>query len=100
MPLVGRSRQPARCMNVDLPEPDGPVNATNCPRGISSEMPRSARTSISPTAYVLVRSRTAMRGVSFIAHLHDVRHHDSRRAAVVMLPVASLQAEPLLMPFQ
>ena len=35
-PHVGRSRQPRRCMNVDLPEPDGPVSATNSPGSTSS----------------------------------------------------------------
>ncbi len=28
------------CMNVDLPEPDGPVTATNSPALISSDTPR------------------------------------------------------------
>ena len=37
-------------MNVDLPEPEGPRTATNSPRGIVSETPRSARTSFSPMA--------------------------------------------------
>src|SRR4051794_28015917 len=59
-PLDGRSRQPMMCMNVDLPDPDGPVTATNSPRYTSSDAPRSARTSTSPTWYVLVRSRTEM----------------------------------------
>ena len=31
-PEVGRSRQPRMCISVDLPEPDGPVTATNSPR--------------------------------------------------------------------
>ncbi len=37
------------CMNVDLPEPDGPVTATNSPRPISRVTPRSAFTLWSPT---------------------------------------------------
>src|SRR5262249_34504385 len=48
-PLVGRSRQPTMCMNVDLPDPDGPVTHTNSPGWTSSEAPRSAFTSMSPT---------------------------------------------------
>ena len=36
-PDVGRSRQPRMCMNVDLPEPDGPVSATNSPASMSSD---------------------------------------------------------------
>ena len=33
------------CMNVDLPEPDGPVTARNSPRWTSRLTPRSACTS-------------------------------------------------------
>ena len=32
------------CMNVDLPEPDGPVTARNSPFGTSMLTPRSAYT--------------------------------------------------------
>ncbi len=35
-------------MNVDLPEPDGPMTARNSPGSTASEMPSSARTSDSP----------------------------------------------------
>jgi hypothetical protein len=31
-------------MKVDLPDPDGPITATNSPLPISSETPRSAAT--------------------------------------------------------
>ena len=44
-----RSRQPTMCMNVDLPEPDGPVTARNSPGSTSRFTPRSAFTSTSPT---------------------------------------------------
>src|SRR3954470_8538950 len=50
-------------MKVDLPEPDGPVAATNSPCWISTETPRSAWTLTSPTSYVFVRSRTERTGV-------------------------------------
>ena len=40
-------------MSVYLPEPLAPMSATNSPRLISSETPRTARTSISPDRYVL-----------------------------------------------
>jgi len=36
-------------MKVDLPEPDGPMTATKLPRAISSDTPRSAGTSVSPS---------------------------------------------------
>ncbi len=35
-------------MNVDFPEPEGPITATNDPRSIVSVTPRSARTITSP----------------------------------------------------
>ena len=37
------------CMNVDLPEPDGPMIAENWPFGNSAETPRSASTQASPS---------------------------------------------------
>ena len=48
VPLVGSSRQPTIFMNVDLPEPEAPMTATNSPAGTSVETPRSACTSTSP----------------------------------------------------
>src|ERR1035437_8956064 len=57
-PDVGRSRQPMMCMNVDLPDPDGPVTERNSPRSTSRSTPRNAFTSISPTTYVLTRLLT------------------------------------------
>src|ERR1035437_5351146 len=57
-PDVGRSRQPMMCMNVDLPDPDGPVTERNSPRSTSRSTPRNAFTSISPTMYVLTRLLT------------------------------------------
>ena len=36
-------------MNVDLPEPDGPITATNSPSAMSTETPASACTSVSPS---------------------------------------------------
>ena len=37
-------------MNVDLPEPDGPMTATNSPASIDSVTPASACTTLSPKA--------------------------------------------------
>src|ERR1700682_3941085 len=59
-PDVGRSRQPMMCMQVDLPDPEGPVTARNSPLGTSRLTPRSAFTSTSPTMYVLTRALTPM----------------------------------------
>src|SRR4051812_22741781 len=52
------------CISVDLPEPDGPVTATNSPASTSRFAPRSARTVTSPTWYVLKRSRIEITGIS------------------------------------
>ena len=49
VPEVGLSRQPRMFISVDLPDPDGPMMATNSPRSISSEMPFSACTGTSPS---------------------------------------------------
>ena len=38
-------------MKVDLPDPDGPITATNSPASMSMVTPRSARTLISPRSY-------------------------------------------------
>ena len=35
-------------ISVVLPEPDAPISATNSPRSIDSDTPRSTGTSISP----------------------------------------------------
>src|SRR5438874_6360529 len=59
-PVVGLSRQPTTFMKVDLPEPDGPMIATNSPSSISSETPRRAWTITSPIVYRLCRSTTLM----------------------------------------
>ena len=47
-PAVGVSRQPSRFISVDLPEPDGPMIATNSPGSMLKLTPRSAWTSMSP----------------------------------------------------
>ena len=48
-PVVGRSRPPRTWSNVDLPEPDGPIRATNSPAWTVSETPRSASTTVEPS---------------------------------------------------
>ena len=44
-PALGRWIPPSSVSNVDLPEPDGPRNATRSPGGIRRSTPRSATTS-------------------------------------------------------
>ena len=48
-------------MSVDLPDPDGPMTAANCPRGNVTSTPRSASTAASPLPNVRLRpiARTA-----------------------------------------
>src|SRR5438445_703758 len=55
VPPVGRSRPATTLSNVDLPEPEGPIKATNSPCRIPSVTPASAATVAWPDAYV--RSR-------------------------------------------
>src|SRR5215472_2233287 len=47
-PDVGVSRQPMMFMNVDLPDPDGPMMAMKSPPATESETPSSAATSSDP----------------------------------------------------
>src|SRR5919205_306611 len=51
-PWLGVSRQPIRFINVDLPEPDGPMIAMYSPRGISNDTPCRACTDSVPIWYV------------------------------------------------
>src|SRR6266566_4579279 len=60
LPEVGVSRHPIRFINVDLPEPDGPMMATYSPRRISTLTPRSACTCSEPISYVFQRSSVLM----------------------------------------
>jgi hypothetical protein len=53
-PDVGTSRQPRMFMHVDLPEPLGPITATNSPARIVRSTPSSARTSLEAGAVYLV----------------------------------------------
>ena len=48
-PLVAGSRPPRTCSRVDLPEPDGPMMATNSPMASSMSTPRTAST-VTPLA--------------------------------------------------
>src|SRR5260221_292340 len=67
---------------VDLPEPDGPMSATNSPGRTSRSAPRRAWTMLSfPMRYVFVTPRSWMTGADVVAgdgrdraqlELHDV----------------------------
>src|SRR6266540_2011605 len=57
-PLVGVSRQPIRFMSVDLPDPDGPMHATNSFFLIWMSTPRSACTTSTPDTVILTHHLT------------------------------------------
>ena len=48
VPEVGLSSPARMCMSVDFPEPEGPITAVSLPLAMSSEIPRSASTAVSP----------------------------------------------------
>src|SRR5581483_798456 len=96
-------------MRVDLPEPEGPMMATNSPRPISSETPRRACTSTSPSVYRLVTSRIRMTGtarltlIAPILRVHTCRGPTGDHCSAIWLrlvagagPAVRLQQEPLL----
>ena len=60
-PEVRVSRPARQCSRVDLPDPDGPMIAVNCPAGNSMLTSSRAVTAVSPVPYTLVAcsARTA-----------------------------------------
>src|SRR3990172_12280355 len=50
-------------MNVDLPDPDGPMMATNSPFSMVVDTWSSARRSISPSRYILLISRASISAI-------------------------------------
>src|SRR5262245_46900116 len=93
-------------MNVDLPEPDGPVTARNSPRSTSRLTPRKARTSTSPTTYGLTRFLTEMTlGIELTGPVRRRRrnrrrgsrnyHHGYRRPAGTDYRQLPLQIVPM-----
>ena len=59
VPAVGRSIAPMRLSSVVLPEPDGPVTATNSPGAIARSTPSSATTRPSSNVRVTPAKRTS-----------------------------------------
>ncbi len=78
-PSVGVSRPATRLSSVDLPQPDGPMTATNSPGVIVKSTPRSARTGapsdsnvlrspcVSTTIAALVRQSCAQSSVAMLS---------------------------------
>jgi hypothetical protein len=56
-PEVTVSSPAMQCINVDLPDPDGPMIAVSSPRAKSTSTPASARTAVGPVPYSLTRPR-------------------------------------------
>src|ERR1700752_965978 len=94
----------SRFRSVDLPDPDGPINATNSPLAIVSETRSSACTSSAPRRYHLdtprivigvwaTPSRGALRAGS--AGFEEARHSHAaadahRHQAITLLATAQL----------
>ena len=58
VPSSATSRPAMRLSSVDLPQPDGPMTATNSPAAMSRSTPRRARTGASSASKVLRTPRT------------------------------------------
>src|SRR6476620_1397273 len=67
LPLVGLSKPPSKCNSVDLPQPDGPIIATNSPSPTSKDKPLRAGTSSFPILYDFFRS--TVRRIGFMVLL-------------------------------
>src|SRR5439155_19968722 len=80
VPPVGRSRPATTLSRVDLPEPEGPITATNSPRRIPSVTPASAATVAWPDAYVRSRSSASTASGAFTVVKSARRVRPSARA--------------------
>src|SRR3569832_124757 len=63
-PLVGASNRATTFRRVDLPQPEGPMTATNSPSRTSREMASSAVVSPAPVRYTLRIFRSRKKGLS------------------------------------
>ena len=90
VPVVGTSRQPRMFIAVDLPEPLGPMIATNSCASMRRSMPRSALTAAAPSPWVrLTRFRTARDGSSMLSLGRSThRRRVSRRVARASLRIS------------
>src|SRR6185369_8495810 len=79
-PLVGVSKAPKICINVDLPEPDGPIIATNSPVSILKLTPWRALKKTSPSRYDLVTIFTLIMwcGVYQLSNVRVVEQYHRR----------------------
>src|SRR5262249_61352277 len=93
VPAVGLSRQPRIAISVDLPEPDGPISATNSPRSTVRSIPRNAWTAAPLEPKTFVRPWVLMMG--FILGL---RYLPSTRGGHEPRPYACPYGRPLRPP--
>src|ERR1700755_1413153 len=84
-PSVGVSRPAMMLSSVDLPQPDGPITATNSPGVIVKSTPRSARTGAPSDSNVLRRPcapppTAPAKSLISQSPFHVVEHVDAIRA--------------------
>src|SRR5262245_27297858 len=96
VPEVGESRQPMIAMSVDLPDPDGPIRATNSPRWTVRSMPRRACTAAPLAPNTLVRPWVRMIARSVVIVFLDLL----LRRVLERDPLGALEAGEDLDPFQ
>src|SRR5438477_8987058 len=81
-PRDGTSRQPTMFMSVDLPDPEGPMMATNSPRSTRRSTAVRAVTSSLPLPYVLPTEWRSMTGVEALVVCISVSPWSSLRGSL------------------
>src|ERR1039458_1151410 len=76
MPELGVSKQPSKFITVDLPEPLGPMTATNSPSSTRRSIPESASKAEAPCPYVLVTPSNSISASSGSPDLISSAEHD------------------------
>src|SRR3954452_8771988 len=89
-PEVGESRPARQCMNVDLPDPDGPMMAVNRSRSMTTSTASTARTLVSPSPYTLVREAVRAAGTP-VAVGADVRGAGSVLIVLLQMEVPAVR---------
>src|SRR3954470_5546134 len=97
-PDVAESSPARQCMNVDLPEPDGPMTAVNRSRSMTTSTASRATTLVSPSPYTLVREEVRA-AEDTVAPAADVRGAGSM-AIAASLSWGRGDAEDDLLPYR
>ena len=85
VPSSGTSRPATRFSSVDLPQPDGPITATNSPAAMSRSTPRRARTGASSASNVL-RTPTTVHTFSIPQSFRSSSPSAGRRPPASLVP--------------